>query len=66
MHLNNLDQKKLFDAIRDGIADGLFRIATNGSSMPTHDFFDSIEEGVRKGIAGLGVRLAVERDDPSE
>ena len=53
MNFKTMDQDLLYRAIRDGISDGLFRIATNDSDMPTHELFESIELGVKKGMAAI-------------
>jgi hypothetical protein len=55
----HLDQDRLFEAIRMGVADGIFRIATNGSDMPTADFFEAIEKGVRVAVEGMDLESVV-------
>jgi hypothetical protein len=48
----------LFEAIRAGVADALWRVATNATSMPCHDFYDMIKDGVADGMA----RVNAEKD----
>lgn len=63
MDFEDLDEEKVYEAIRQGVADGIFRIATNASDMPTHDFFNSIKDGVKAAVKDLGVRLVAVEDD---
>jgi hypothetical protein len=44
--IENLDEDKIYQAISDGVQAGIFKIATNNSSMPCADFYDSIQKGV--------------------
>lgn len=41
----------LYDAVRGGIADAIWRIATNATQAPCEDFYDMIREGVEAGMA---------------
>lgn len=36
--------------VQIGVADGIFRIATNATDMPCADFYDAIKEGVRDAV----------------
>lgn len=65
MKMTDLEPELVYEAIRDGVADGIFRVATNATQMPTNDFFYMIETGVKKGIEALGrrVNIKVERQD---
>jgi len=40
----------LGEAIRRGVADAVWRIATSGTATPHADFFDAIKEGARAGV----------------
>lgn len=45
----------MFVAIRDGVAAGIWRVATNATDAPTADFFDSVKEGVRDGVSRMSL-----------
>ena len=63
MDLKGLDKAKVYEAIREGVADGIFRIATNASDMPTHDFFDAVEKGIKDAIKEIGVRVSITKTE---
>ncbi|MCX7178010.1 MAG: hypothetical protein NTX56_04305 [Proteobacteria bacterium] len=48
-----LSREDMMNAIRMGVADGIFRIATNATDTPCEDFFGSIKDGVREAIIHL-------------
>lgn len=48
------DNDRLYEAISEGVARGIFRIATNASSTPNEDFLDYIQKGVTQGIENIG------------
>jgi hypothetical protein len=39
-----------FQAIHAGVAEAVWKVATNGTQMPSADFYDSIKEGTENGI----------------
>lgn len=43
----------LFNAIRDGVSDAIWRIATNATGTPCSDFFEMIKEGMKEGMESL-------------
>jgi len=45
-----ISKQELLDAIREGVHDAVWRMITNATSMPCHDFFDTVQEGVADGI----------------
>lgn len=47
--------KDVFDAIREGVAHAIWRVATNATDMPTADFFDSVKEGMRDGVSRMSL-----------
>lgn len=49
----DIPDELLYDAIRKGVADAIWRMATNATDMPCADFYDMIKEGVREGMARL-------------
>jgi hypothetical protein len=59
VRLPKLTKTELLDAIREGIADGLWRVATNATSMPCHDFYASIQDGVEAAVE------RVQRENPT-
>jgi hypothetical protein len=40
----------LHEAIRQGVADAVWRLATSGTATPHADFFDAIKDGAREGV----------------
>ena len=45
-----LSKEELIDAIREGVRDAMWRMITHATSMPCHDFYDLVKEGVATGI----------------
>ena len=41
-----LSRADMMESVRQGVADAIWRIATNGTDMPSADFYDAIKEGV--------------------
>lgn len=52
--LPRLSRKDLIEAITEGVRRAMWDIATNATQMPCHDFYASIQDGVRDGIERLG------------
>ena len=46
----------MFEAIRQGVADAIWRVATNATDAPCKDFYDTIKEGVTAGVARLDIK----------
>ena len=46
-----LSREDMMLAVQRGVADGIFRIATNASDMPCADFFEAIKQGAEAGMA---------------
>jgi hypothetical protein len=46
-----ISKQELLDAIREGVHDAMWHMISNATSMPCHDFFASIEDGVAAAIA---------------
>ena len=42
--------EQFMDAIRNGVKDAIWGIATNATSAPCADFYDSIKEGVEQAM----------------
>jgi hypothetical protein len=49
----DLPHELLCEAVREGVAGAVWRVATNATDMPSADFFASIEEGAAEGVARL-------------
>jgi hypothetical protein len=47
----DIPHELLYEAIRQGMADAIWRVATNATQMPCADFYDTIKEGVEKAMA---------------
>jgi hypothetical protein len=45
-----ISKAELLDAISRGVADAIWRVATNATQAPCADFFASIEDGVAIGV----------------
>lgn len=41
---------QFFEAIKEGVAMAIWKVATNATSMPCADFYDSIKAGVEKAM----------------
>jgi hypothetical protein len=50
MTLPEISKAELLEAIREGVADAMWRMITNATQAPCADFFASIEDGVAAGI----------------
>ena len=50
MKLPQMCKQELFDAIRAGVHDAIWRMITNATDMPCADFYEMIQKGVEKGI----------------
>jgi hypothetical protein len=45
-----LSKDRLYEAIREGVGDAIFRIATNNTDMPCADFYEAIKQGVAEAL----------------
>ena len=54
----DVTKEEFLEAIRRGVRDAIWDIATNATSMPCADFYEHIKEGVALGIQRTGVRPA--------
>jgi hypothetical protein len=45
-----VSKEELLGAIREGVRDALWRMITNATDMPCHDFYDTVKEGAAAGI----------------
>ena len=48
-----MSKQELLNAIRDGVADAMWRMITNATDMPCADFYDSVKDGIAEGIQRL-------------
>lgn len=48
--LPTVSKQELLNAIRDGVADAMWRMITNATDMPCADFYDFVKDGVAEGI----------------
>ena len=48
-----LSKRELLDAIREGVFDAMWAVATNRTMAPCTDFYDSIQDGVEAGIKAV-------------
>ena len=49
-----LTKAEFQEAIAEGVADGIYRIARSASDMPGHDFYDEIGRAVKAAVLELG------------
>ena len=49
--LSSVTAKDICDVLREGVAEAVWRIATNATDMPSSDFYDAIKEGAAAGVA---------------
>jgi hypothetical protein len=47
--LPTVSKQELLNAIRDGVADAMWRMITNATDMPCADFYDFVKDGVAEG-----------------
>lgn len=50
----NLESERIYEAIRLGVSDAIWNIATNATSAPCGDFYHQIKEGVREAMEKVG------------
>lgn len=43
-----LTNQQLYDAVRDGVDNAFWRMITNATSMPCHDFYDTIKRAAQE------------------
>jgi hypothetical protein len=55
----NIDEDRFYEAIREGVADAMWKLMTSATDMPCSDFYDSIQVGVKQGIQA-GARYTAE------
>ena len=58
MDYPELEAEKIYEAIREGTHDAVWRMIRNATDMPCADFFDMIKEGTRDAI--LEMKLEAE------
>ena len=51
--LPTVSKQELLNAIRDGVADAMWRMITNATDVPCADFYDFVKDGVAQGIERL-------------
>jgi hypothetical protein len=51
-----ISKRELLGAIREGVYDAVWQMITNATSMPCHDFFDTVREGIADGIERAQVK----------
>jgi hypothetical protein len=47
----DLPHELVCDAIRKGVAEAIWRVATNATDMPCTDFYEAIKDGAAEGIS---------------
>jgi hypothetical protein len=45
--------RALMEAIRGGVHDAIWHVATNATGMPSADFYDSVKDGVKEAMERL-------------
>lgn len=53
MNIGDLEEHQIMQAIRDGVADAIWRIATNATDMPCADFYAAIAKGAEEGVVRM-------------
>ena len=48
-----LEPKKVYEAIADGVQRAMWGMITNSTQMPCHDFYDTIEKAAKSAFSGL-------------
>jgi hypothetical protein len=54
--LPTISKEELLDAIREGVHDAMWRMITGATSMPCHDFYATVKEGVAMGMKEASAR----------
>lgn len=49
----DIPHELLYDAVRQGVRDAIWQIATNATDMPCSDFYETIKQGVQDGIKAV-------------
>lgn len=50
-----IDEARFYDAVRQGVRDAVWQVATNASDTPCHDFFISVQKGVEAAMADVTI-----------
>jgi hypothetical protein len=53
MKLPTISKQELLGAIRDGVAEAMWRMITNATDAPCADFYNFVKDGVAEGIKRL-------------
>jgi hypothetical protein len=53
LNLPAITREELLNAIREGVYDAMWQMITNATSMPCHDFFDQVREGVENAMCKI-------------
>ena len=48
-----LDPERVYQAIREGVAEGVWVLASSATSMPCRDFYGAIEDGIKAAMLDL-------------
>lgn len=50
----DLGPDQIYQAIREGVADAMWRLMTNATDMPCNDFYDHVKAGVKDAVLEMG------------
>ena len=50
-------KQELLDAVRNGVSDAMWQTITNATSMPCHDFFDTVKQGFAEGMESAAGKI---------
>jgi len=45
-----IDDDRFYEAIRDGVADAMWRMMTNATDAPCADFYEHVKQGIAEGM----------------
>jgi hypothetical protein len=54
-----MEDDRFYHAVREGVADAMWRMITNATDMPCADFFEMVRKGVAEGFK----RAAADKED---
>lgn len=52
-----LEPEKVYEAIAEGVDRSIWRMITNATQMPCHDFYDAIEKAAKEAFEKVSIRI---------
>ena len=57
INYDDLDKQEIYNAITEGVDRAMWRMITNATDMPCHDFYDTIKDAAEKAFSSCVVSV---------